>query len=248
MTIKLEFPPGTEIDRGFLEFAQQAFTAAGISQQQAMAIAGAWQGFVTERVRTDTLSHQAAAEREVELLKNTWGKDFDADIASGKKAVRSLGMSNAELDALERSVGLAPVMSMFARLGRHMSAGGAGPATPEQAAKTIEQLKGDKEFQASLRDRRDPKHAENLRTWEIAHSAAFPAKETAPVASEPPRAATAKPAGGGSREQAKARIMTLLGDADFQSRMRQPGPHRAGAVAEWEGLHAQAHASQGDAQ
>jgi hypothetical protein len=235
--VKIQFPKGVEVDEAFVRWAEHALSAAGISQAQADALVPQWQTYVTDRTRTETLQAQAHADREVERLRNVGGKDWDANIAAGKKAVKALGLSNAELDALERAVGLGPVVSLFARLGRNVtSTGDAAQAnrinipTPEEGARTVEQLKGDANFQRVLRDRRDPGHQEALRQWEAAFATAHPAPETPAAPTSTPSSTPAAPASGGTRRSLEA----LRSDANFQATLRDlKSPQRPAALEEW---------------
>lgn len=240
----LKFAEGARVDASFLDFADALFAELDLTPERAQLAVDRWQGYVGKRIEAEMLQGQAAADHDVADLKKSWGKDFDARIAAGKKAVKSLGLNASELDALEQSIGLAPVMNLFARLGQHMSMGGTGPATPEQAARTIEDLKGDKSFQKALRDKNDPKHADSLRQWEAAHAAAFPAKDIAAAAtttSAPPGMPAAP--NSKSRADALAEIEQLRGDSAFQDTLRnQSSPNRAAALDRWESLHAAAFA------
>ncbi len=94
-------------------------------------------------------------------LQQEWGGGYERMAGAAKTAVKALGFSAEEIDALESVVGFKGVMQKFAALGQKLSDpsfvspdGGArfdDQMTPAEAKAEIEKLKLDKDFGAALR-------------------------------------------------------------------------------------------------
>jgi hypothetical protein len=248
--ITITLPDGRKADDKFMAWAEAMLSEAGVTQQQADFIVGKWQAHSDEWMRTDDLRVQAAADQAVAETKRRWGSDFDSHIASGKKAVAQLGLDAAALNALDKAIGGAAVVDLLARLGRNVvSDPGTGKTSiaitgPEEARAQIARLAGDKTFQDTLRDTRNPAaRADALARWNDLHAAAYPTTPD-PAAPNPVPSPAPAPAGAPSkRDAALARIDQLRGDHDFQQRMRNPGPGREDAVRQWNLLHQEAYAA-----
>jgi hypothetical protein len=197
---------------------------------------------------------EAAADQEIAALRTKWGSQFDDHVAAGKKAVSSLGLDPRAVDALHRSIGGHGTMSLLAALGsRAVTDQGTGKTTisitdPTAARAEIARLSGDRAFQDTLRDTKNPTARQDaLQRWQDLHAAAYPEPE--PTAPTPVPSPAPTPTGTRSkRDAAAARIEQLRGDPEFQERMRQPGPGREDAVRTWNILHQDAYAPEGGAQ
>jgi len=183
----LKFKEGMTVDAPFLTFAKGLFHGMGLSPSRAQVAADKWQTYVTERTTALATEAKANADKELGTLKTTWGKDWDTHVAAGQKAVKGLGMSDAELGQLDKAMGFPAVMKLLAAVGKGIGKedttitdGKGGPSgmkgidTEEQARVEITRLSGDKEFQDSMRDVKNPaKRQENLKLWEALHAAAY---------------------------------------------------------------------------
>jgi hypothetical protein len=190
---QLQFGDGVTVDNGFVDWAKRSFHDAGLSPRQANALVKAYTAYAGERGGAEKSAANAAHEYQVDLLKKNWGSAWDSNILEGKKAVAALGIDRSLADQLDTQLGTSGAMELLARLGRAVADGKVQIETKDAAAAKIEELKGNKAFQDSLRDRRHPKHAENKKAWNAAHSAAtYGEAGTAP----------AKPAAAGSQADA----------------------------------------------
>ena len=94
----------------------------------------------------------AKVQAEQQALKNNWGQNFHNNRFVARTAAGKLGVTPAELDALDGQIGHARVMEMFRQIGEQMGeakftgggpGGGPQPMTQEQAVARISDLKRD---------------------------------------------------------------------------------------------------------
>lgn len=172
-------PADAPVDEGFKTWAQTTFHEAGLSADQAKAVVGKWQEFVTEHTKNATAALQVAEDTAIADLKKEHGAQFDAFITDGQKAFGALGLDKAIHDKIAATAGSAAYLTMMAALGKKMggeaafkgSQGGQGETdvsamTPEQAKAEIAKLQGDAEFQAKYTNNRHPEHAVALKRME----------------------------------------------------------------------------------
>jgi hypothetical protein len=169
---------GVEADNGFLTAARGMMHEAGLSQRQAETLIGKYMAYAQQRGAAETSSAIGRNETELHVLKTTWGTSFEGNVLDGRKAVAALGLDARLVDRLQGEHGLVGTMDLLARIGRAVNAGKVQFNDATTAEAKIAEMKGNKAFQDSLRDRRHPKHAENLKAWEAAFAAAYPPKRT----------------------------------------------------------------------
>jgi hypothetical protein len=242
---QLKFGKDVQVDEEFLTWADALFSELGFAPEIAQRIADRWGEYTHKRMT----SEMARSDQEIASLKAQWGDTYESSVAAGRAAVKKLGITNAELAALEHAAGFLPAMSLFARLGRGISTDATtGKSTltilsPEDARAELSRLQGDKDFQATLRDtKNEAARRQALAKWEHLYAMAEgqadgnAAPSTTPTPAPKPASSTPD-----KSTAAIARIEQLKGDVAFQDRMRTPGPQRESAVNEWNTLHLDAY-------
>ena len=147
-------PKGYDIksdNADFASFAENTFHEAGLTAKQAKLIEAKWnehvQGAMTARSETE----QQAVAQQAEALKKEWGAAHDQNIQLAKVTSGKLGLSEAQVDAMEKALGFDGVMKLILQIGQGEDSfvGGStpsGPLTPGQAQARITALKGDKDW------------------------------------------------------------------------------------------------------
>jgi len=152
--------------------------SAGLSQQQAQAIATEFDKFNNTITQASNDAFLEQMNQEGEQLKLDWGEQYDMGINLAQKAVKALGFTAEELDGMERVLGR---KSLFTRMrdiglkvGEDPGVGGQGGArfnyTPEQAQQRIQELQKDTLFFKKIQDGDVEAKAE----WDRLHKQAFP--------------------------------------------------------------------------
>lgn len=96
-------------------------------------------------------TEQQAVAQQAEALKKEWGMAHDQNIQLAKVTAGKLGLSETQVDAMEKALGFDGVMKLILQLGQGEDSfvGGStpsGPLTPGQAQARITALKGDEEW------------------------------------------------------------------------------------------------------
>jgi hypothetical protein len=237
--VALKFPKGVAVDPEFVRFAESMFAELKISPEVGQAIADRWQQYAGARVASEA----AATQRELDAFRAEMGAGYDEAIAAGQKAALSLGLNGAALQAIERTLGTAPMARLMTAIGKHLAPGappsgtgaapgqGGGMLTPEQAKAEIARLSRSKEFQDSLFDKRHSLHVANVERQSQLFAMAYPAPE--------PAAAPSAPASAPQRsEGAQSSVVRpdLHPDVRQAVAERDAGGKRAWALAEIERL------------
>jgi hypothetical protein len=102
---QIKFAKGAPVDESFLEFADSLFTELGLSPELAQRAADRWQQYAGARMASEA----AATQRELDAFRTEMGAGHDEAIAAGQKAALSLGLNGAALQAIERTLGTAPM-------------------------------------------------------------------------------------------------------------------------------------------
>ena len=148
----------------------------GLSPAQATALATEWNAFNTTFGEQAATTEQAANEQAMNTLKSEWKGDWNADRAAGDRVLTALkanGVSEEDLSAVEKSVGLAPMVRILATIGKlsgesgfvtTATTNGTDPdtMTPEAAAAEVTRLATDKDFQEAYGKKSHPGHAAAL--------------------------------------------------------------------------------------
>lgn len=183
-----EFTKPADLPDGFYsdEFAGQFREMAhevGLTAMQARALHDRWvaeaQKSVTEtQTEAAKLAEAEAAKLDAEL-KTEWGKDYDQRVELARRAQKHFS-DDATSDALEKAIGSAAIVKLFARIGEHfgedtlVGQGGDEFAGPEGAIAEIGRMKLNKDFMDALGNDQHLGHADAKRKWREVHDKAFP--------------------------------------------------------------------------
>lgn len=158
-----ENPDGYDLndDQEITKSARQAFYDAGLTKKQASQLQEWFEKYAVD------FDQATRAKREEELdnlhktalenLKKDWGADFDTNAELCKTAVKNLGITDEQLDAIGDIIGLEKVTKMFLDLAQRTDADkpltgyeSGGKETPEQAKARIAELQADSAFMAKV--------------------------------------------------------------------------------------------------
>jgi hypothetical protein len=112
---------GSTITGEAFKFMAPVFHAAGVSQKQAEAILGAYEGEASRLQAARETETKAEEERQIAKLEKEWGSNKAAyeDIAS--RAYRALGIPDETAAKIEQTVGYYEMMKLFHTIGSGMS-------------------------------------------------------------------------------------------------------------------------------
>ena len=143
------------------KFAEIAH-ANGLSVQAAQALAR----FDLERTQaaraTSEEAFAASAAADVDSLRQSWGQNFDANKEAASRAFKHSGLTQQDVDLLDRTLGVARTMELFSSFGRTMleakpvgfggegGSGIGGFTTREGAMAEISRMKSDPAISKAL--------------------------------------------------------------------------------------------------
>jgi hypothetical protein len=151
---KLPIPEG---DNG--EFAKKMAPILhkhGLTSRQAEGLANDWNGVMIETAKTMAEEQNIQETADLESLKKEWGGAYDQRVELGRRAVRQFAPDQETLGALEKSLGTAKLIKLFAKIGEGL--GEAKPAgfdtessgtfglTPAAAKAKLTELETDKDW------------------------------------------------------------------------------------------------------
>jgi hypothetical protein len=143
---------GSAPDTQLLEAVAPALHAAGVPKDRAPEVVSAVVKFLDSADTTAATQKQAALVQERDALAKDWGPNKEANMFIAKQAALKIGMTQAEIDALESAAGYKNTMGVFLKLGQLMgedkfinspAGGGAGVMTADQAAARMKDLQAD---------------------------------------------------------------------------------------------------------
>lgn len=182
--LKAGLPAGANVDEGFTKAIGGLFHKAGLTAEQAKAVAAGYNELASGKQTQAETDRAANVTADKAALQTKWGGGYERQLATAKMAVAELGFSADEVNALEDVIGYGATMEKFAALGKRLSdpnfvTGGDKPRfdgtlTPAEAGEEIRKMKMDKGFQASLFDVRHPAYKENKARWDNYHKIAYP--------------------------------------------------------------------------
>lgn len=169
----LTFGEGVQVDAAMLDFGKDLFHKMGLPNNRAQQAANAWNEFIGKQNEAHIAEANKANTEALAALELKWGADLNTNRAAGERVVQSLGLGAEIMDAVQNSIGAAPLVELLALIGRKSDEGtllGNGgsnsdpndPAnmTKEQANAKIAELQGDVEFQKKYTDGKHPGHKE----------------------------------------------------------------------------------------
>lgn len=140
-------------DPAFVETAKGWYHKAGLTKAQAAAVTESYKAAELDAVQ----KVQTAHAQEVEGLQAEWKDKFDQNVETAKAAIKSAGLTEAHVKAIEAALGPASAAKMFEFFGRNYleasppggdnrSAPSFQNMNPAQAAQKMEQLRADPAF------------------------------------------------------------------------------------------------------
>lgn len=171
-----ENPDGYELndDQEITKSARQAFYDAGLTKKQASQLQEWFEKYAVDFDQANRAKREEELDNlhktALENLKKDWGADFDTNAELCKTAVKNLGITDEQLDAIGDIIGLEKVTKMFLDLAQRTDADkpltgyeSGGKETPEQAKARIAELQADAEFMKKVANNDKDAVAEMIR-------------------------------------------------------------------------------------
>lgn len=145
----LPVPDGT--DGAFAQEAAGKFHELGLTAKQAQQLTE-WFNDKSSGAMSDMQTQQVqSAEQQMSELQKEWGKEFDANIESGRRAARQFGVGEDMLNKMENALGTKDMLKFFSNIGKGVgedafiegSSGGKFGMSPEAARVRVNNLKQD---------------------------------------------------------------------------------------------------------
>ena len=161
---------GIEANEGYLAHMRDTFLQAGLSVQQAKAVAEANNTYTQQYLEASNAEYETSYAAGVQSLKQEWGQGFERQMGIARVAAEKLGFDEHAIDGLESALGYAGTIKLMASLGAKLGedrfvagegvSGFGGQLTPAQAKQAYNALVVDPNNKAALFDRKHPRHAE----------------------------------------------------------------------------------------
>lgn len=185
---KFEYPDGFTPDADTEKFGRTFFHTIGVPQSKIPKALEMWNGFAAEQHR---LANERITQANVDQIKAMRGSMNEAQwnktVADGQTAFKALTLPAEVHAALEKNIGAAAVVHLFAALGAKMGEGtlrvpeggnqgppAANTLTPEQARQEIAKLEADADFQKKYTDPNHTEHPYTVRRMTELYAAAYP--------------------------------------------------------------------------
>ena len=161
---------GVKPDDGYVKWARDTFHKAGLLPGQVKELSTAHNAYVKGLMAQQEKDYQVSVGADKAALLAEWKGGHERMMNVAQSAAKSLGFSPEVVDAIERSVGYAGTMKMFAEIGKKLGednfvTGGAGKGggfsdmlTPDEAKGEWNAMKLDTNTMAALRDPSHPGH------------------------------------------------------------------------------------------
>ena len=155
----VKFGDGSPLKADFAEFLQKTFHANNVSKSAAAGVAKEVVSYLEKLGENNESDAAAKLAIEEDTLKKEWSFNYNQNKIVAENAARALGVTEDELNTLEKSVGYARVMEMFRNIGekigedkfvRNGAPGGKGAMTIAQATDQLETLKQDRSWVQKL--------------------------------------------------------------------------------------------------
>lgn len=171
---EFKFGEGVKASDDMVKFGKDFFFELGVPADKAQAGVDKWNNFVAAQNQAALDQQTAENNAALDALKTSWGAELDANKADGQRAMQALGLSAEAVNAIEASIGSAPIVELLATLGKKTREGGlvAGSLTydannpetmsKEQAQTRINELQADPTFTAAYTDKTHAQHAEKV--------------------------------------------------------------------------------------
>ena len=157
---QLPIPEGQ--DGSFAQNMAKVMFDSGIPAKSAQALATAWNDYQAQQAQSYNEQQVQAEQAQTEALKAEWGAKYETNEAVAKNAAKAFGVTDDQIDQLQKVMGFDGAMKFFAGLGakigedKFISGSTNGnlatmPMTKEQAGQELTRLTADKEFYAKYR-------------------------------------------------------------------------------------------------
>lgn len=169
---------GQNPDKAAVDWLKKTAHGMGLNKKQTAQLVKEWNAFAGARNQQTTDDNARQNETIVNELKTKWGPNFAQHFAAGDRVIKALdkkGFGEEDLAALEKAIGVAPVVKLLATLGMLSGEGGLAldggtsgvggeiaAMSPEQANSKIAQMQSDGEFQKKYTDRNHPEHKQSV--------------------------------------------------------------------------------------
>ena len=144
-------------DQDFVNWAKSTFHEAGLNPRQAQTLLEKYNEFSGSKVESMTQAEEAARleanQQEVASLQKEWGKAYDQQVAMAREAAKVTGVTQEQIEAIEKAMGYSGTMKFFAGLGSRLGEdkfvgagernGNFGAMTPAQAQEQIKTGRGE---------------------------------------------------------------------------------------------------------
>lgn len=108
---------GKDIDAALQETFRTAAASAHLPKDAATRVAAGLAKYLESSEAAKLAEHTAAVEKEREALNKNWGANKDVNLVVAKNAAAALGVTPADVEALEKIVGYSRVMEIFRNIG-----------------------------------------------------------------------------------------------------------------------------------
>jgi len=168
-----EFPEAAKIeDEDFAKWSKDTAKELGLTPRQFAKLTERYTGYVGSRAEAMGKAESDAIAEGDAALRKDWGGGYEQKVTVAKAAVKAmqdkLGLSEGFVDRVEKSLGYAATIRLFATLGEDYGIGregrapgqGQGGITPDQASAELQGKMADENFMKALTDRSHPGHAD----------------------------------------------------------------------------------------
>lgn len=178
---------GVVMDQASMDKARETFFKLGIPDSAQVGLLEFYINGLNETHTTVRKSMETQKAQGEEALRKDWGDKYDGNLTLAKNAMKEF-ITPDSMAELEAGLGNNPAMvKMFHSIGMKMmestasrgaggSSNGFQPGDQAQGLASIEEMKGDEQFQKAFNDPRHPGHKAAVDKWLGAHRKASPGK------------------------------------------------------------------------
>lgn len=180
---KIPVPEGQQEDKATNDKIREIFHEANLTSEQGEKIAAKWQEMAMGKMKEASEAQLAANKVAEGDLKTEWGKAFDQNVETAKKAAKAFGLDGDTIEKMEKAMGFPPLMKFLKEVGSKIAVEGSfidgggpkaggfnGAMEPAHAQAQIKEKMSDPEFirRVSSGDSRA------LGEWNKLHEYAYP--------------------------------------------------------------------------
>ena len=175
---KAQLPDGMVADEKMEGVFRDIAHKHGLNNAAASAIVSGINKYMIDGFNTNNKATEDNQKASVELLKKTWGKDYDANFKLAETAFKSFAPDAATQEMFGELGNNPAVIQVFTKIGKAMSEdklkGGDGGGVGEDNIKKIREIKLDPKHPFNVAN--DPKHDEAVAEMQVLYKAAYPDK------------------------------------------------------------------------